>query len=50
MLPLRGKGPPLTEMSQTSQAVASLFTHSASFHGVVDDADTVIGLFNIVLR
>ncbi|XP_052246350.1 uncharacterized protein LOC127882332 [Dreissena polymorpha] len=39
-----GGGPPLTEMSQTSQAVASLFAHSASFHGVVDDADTVIAV------
>ncbi|XP_052250159.1 uncharacterized protein LOC127857635 isoform X6 [Dreissena polymorpha] len=39
-----GGGPPLTEMSQTSQAVASLFAHSASFHGVVDDADSVIAV------
>ncbi|KAH3790842.1 hypothetical protein DPMN_169050 [Dreissena polymorpha] len=45
-----GGGPPLPEMSQTSQAVASLFATSASFHGIVDDSDTVIGLFNIVLR
>ncbi|KAH3890993.1 hypothetical protein DPMN_015084 [Dreissena polymorpha] len=37
-----GGGQPLPEMSQTSQAVASLFAISASFHGIVDDADTVI--------
>ncbi|KAH3848572.1 hypothetical protein DPMN_090950 [Dreissena polymorpha] len=37
-----GGGPPLPELSQTSQAVASLFATSASFHGIVDDADTVI--------
>ncbi|KAH3706305.1 hypothetical protein DPMN_065690 [Dreissena polymorpha] len=39
-----GGGPPLLEMSQTSQAVASLFATSASFHGIVEDADTVIAV------
>ncbi|XP_052237281.1 uncharacterized protein LOC127848710 isoform X2 [Dreissena polymorpha] len=39
-----GGGPPLPEMSQTSQAVASLFATSASFHGIVEDADTVIAV------
>ncbi|XP_052277009.1 uncharacterized protein LOC127876112 [Dreissena polymorpha] len=37
-----GGGPQLPEMSQTSQAVASLFANTASFHGIVDDADTLI--------
>ncbi|KAH3785591.1 hypothetical protein DPMN_163684 [Dreissena polymorpha] len=32
-----GGGPPLPKMSQTSQAVAGLFNHTSSFHGICED-------------